>query len=312
MTMPDPPDDATALESILRWYEAMGVDALVDEMPHDRFIPVDAASTAAVLGHAATRGASTAEPATRGESNRVAPPAMRKAMDATPVAADALVRQAEVLAREATNLEELKARWETLPGCGLAATASRIIFSSGTPGAPVLLAGGAPDADDERAGEAFAGSHGRLLDSMLRAIGLDRGSVYLINVVPWRPPGNRLPTPLELALCLPFARRHVALADPNLILCLGERAAQPLLATRDPISRLRGRWMSFEGETKTVKTLVTFSPTILLKQPIQKRRAWADLLMLAAEWDAHRPSGNVAGSGQEAGRDDHGSDRDGC
>ena len=300
MTMLDPPDDATtaALEYLLRWYAAMGVDAPVDEVPHDRFASADTGQSAggpgAALARVSVRNA-IQEPASPTEP--AAAPVWRRPMDATPMAADALVRQAEALAAEATTLAELRARWETLPGCGLAATASRMIFSSGTPGAPVLLAGGAPDADDERAGEAFAGSHGRLLDAMLRAIGLDRGGVYMINVVPWRPPGNRVPTPLELALCLPFARRHVALADPALILCLGERAAQPLLDTRDPISRLRGRWMSYEGDAKTVKTLVTFSPGILLKQPIQKRRAWADLLMLAAERSSHAPA---------AGRDDDG------
>ncbi len=296
MTMPDPLDDATttALEYLLRWYAAMGVDAPVDDAPHDRFASAETGKPAddpgvAALARVAARNP-PAQPASR--TGSAAPPAARRPMDATPMAADALVRQAETLAGGAATLEELRARWETLPGCGLAATASRMIFSSGTPGAPVLLAGGAPDADDERAGEAFAGSHGRLLDAMLRAIGLDRGGVYMINVVPWRPPGNRAPTPLELALCLPFARRHVALADPALILCLGERAAQPLLDTRDPISRLRGRWMSYEGEAKTVKTLVTFPPAILLKQPIQKRRAWADLLMLAAERPSRPPPGS--------------------
>ena len=293
MTTPDPPDDAAtaALEYLLRWYAAMGVDAPVDEAPHDRFASADIGTSDGDPGVALARVAGRSPPV-RPASRIEAPPAARRPMDATPMSADALVRQAETLAGGATTLDDLRARWETLPGCGLAATASRMIFSSGTPGAPVLLAGGAPDADDERAGEAFAGSHGRLLDAMLRAIGLDRGGVYMINVVPWRPPGNRAPTPLELALCLPFARRHVALADPALILCLGERAAQPLLATRDPISRLRGRWVSYEGEAKTVKTLVTFSPAILLKQPIQKRRAWADLLMLATERTGRFSSGS--------------------
>ena len=315
MTMPDPSDDATtaALEALLRWYAAMGADASIDEAAHDRFAPSDtgdneAGPAVAALERVARRAA--AEPAPRSEIDRAAPPVTRKAMDATPMAAEALVRQAKALAGGAGTLAELKARWEALPGCGLAATASRMIFSSGTPGAPVLLAGGAPDADDERAGEAFAGAHGRLLDAMLRAIGLDRGGVYMINVVPWRPPGNRAPTPLELALCLPFARRQVALADPAVILCLGERAAQPLLDTRDPIGRLRGRWMSFEGEAKTVKTLVTFSPATLLKQPIQKRRAWADLLMLAAERSVAPLRADGEGADRPDGDRDSDHDRD--
>ena len=291
------PDDSSeeatlaSLEYLLRWYAAMGVDAPVDESPHDRFAAVVDAEPAPAHGFVGSAGGRPAPERTGpnrseldGEPSRNdLRPRTRPSLDATPKTADALVRQAEALAADAMTAEALIARWETLPGCGLAATASRMIVAGGRFGAPVLVAGGAPEADDERVGEAFAGAHGRLLDAMLRAIGLDRAQVYLINVVPWRPPGNRVPTPLELALCLPFARRLVALAEPRLILCLGERAAQPLLGSREPISRLRGRWMAFEGEAKTVKTLVTFAPGYLLKQPLQKRRTWIDLQMLKAE-----------------------------
>ncbi len=289
----DPPDDVTAasLAYLLRWYAAMGVDAPVDEQPHNRFAALDAdpSSSGGMAARAQTQiGDAERSGPDRPRLGSAAAPShpraqARRTLDATPKPADALVRQAEALAAEAATLDDLTARWEAVPGCGLAATASRMIVSAGAWGAPVLVAGGAPEADDERAGEAFAGPHGRLLDAMLHAIGLDRTQVYFINVVPWRPPGNRMPTPLELALCLPFARRLIALADPQLILCLGERAAQPLLGSRDPISRLRGRWMSFEGESRTVRTLVTFAPGTLLKQPLQKRRTWADLQMLQME-----------------------------
>jgi len=268
----DQPDDQAplALEGLLRWYAAMGVDSCVDEVPHDRFVPIEAPPQP-------TREAATA-PARRAPGR---PQADRA--PAAPLSSDALVAQAESLAAGAETLDDLRSRWESLPGCGLAATATRMIFAGGQPGARVMLVGGAPNSDDERQGQAFAGASGRLLDAMLGAIGLDRTQIYLATVIPWRPPGNRPPTPLELGLCLPFARRHIALAAPAVLVCLGERAAQPLLGTRDPITRLRGRWLSFEGETTTRKTLVTFSPDYLLKQPLQKRRVWADLLMLAAE-----------------------------
>ena len=275
MRSPDPIDHPLALEGLLRWYLAMGVDTPIDEVAHDRFV--------APTGSPEERG--------RGEGKGTLPrgqaPAVTKSRVTPPLepsaSADTLIKNAEALAAGATTLEDLRDAFATLPGCNLAATASRMIFSGGTPGTPVMLMGGAPDTDDERQGEAFAGANGRLLDAMLRAIGLDRKTVYLANVIPWRPPGNRAPTPLELALCLPFTRRHIALAAPSLLVCLGEKAAQPLLDTKEPISRLRGRWMSHEGETTTVKTLVTFSPEYLMKQPLQKRRAWADLRMLAAE-----------------------------
>ena len=167
-----------------------------------------------------------------------------------------------------------------------------MIFADGAPGAPLMVIGAAPGSDDERQGTAFAGSQGQLLDGMLRAIGLTRETAYLTNVIPWRPPGNRPPTPLEAALCLPFTRRHIALAEPAFILCLGERAAQLLLDTREPLGKLRGRWHSYEGERTTVKLAVTFSPDYLLGQPLQKRRAWVDLIgvarMMEAQADASR------------------------
>ena len=272
----DPADDTSrALEGLLRWYAAMGVDASVDEEPHDRFVapgPIEAPRPKqTALGRAlvdADRPAIAVRPA--------------PLADGAPKSADVLVRQAEASAADAADLDDLRERWAALPGCGLAAT-SQMIFAGGTAGSPLMLIGGAPESDDERQGQAFSGSHGRLLDAMLRAIGLDRAGVYLANVIPWRPPGNRIPTPLELALCLPFTRRHIALANPAVLLCLGERAAQPLLGSREPISRLRGRWLTYEGDTNTVKTLVTFSPDYLLRQPLQKRRAWIDLQMLMAE-----------------------------
>ena len=265
----DPADETSlALEGLLRWYAAMGVDAAMDEEPHDRLVA----------------------PAPAPDQNRPEITSRRGApVNAPPTSADALVRQAETLAAGAVDLNDLRERWATLPGCGLSSTSS-MIFATGVAGSPLMLIGGAPDSDDERQGEAFCGTRGRLLDAMLRAIGLDRAGVYLTNVIAWRPPGNRPPTPLELALCLPFTRRHIALADPSVLLCLGERAAQPLLGSREPISRLRGRWLSYEGDAKTVKTLATFSPDYLLKQPLQKRRAWSDLRMLVAESASDQPS----------------------
>ncbi len=265
---PDPPDDGdiAAYAALLRWYVAMGVDAPIGETARDAFGEPDRPDPKSLA--------------------RPAPPPLKRAgtaLAAGPATSgDALIAQAQALAAEADTLDDLGARWTTLPGCSLATTASRMLFAGGNAGAPLMLVGGAPDSDDERQGEVFCGAKGQLLDAMLRAIGLDRSRVYLSNVLPWRPPGNRAPTPLELALCLPFARRQVALAAPVILVCLGERAAQPLLNSREPISRLRGRWLSFEGEAHVVKATVTFSLDYLLKQPLAKKRAWSDLQMIAA------------------------------
>jgi DNA polymerase len=277
---------AGALEGLLRWYVAMGADAAIDEEPHDRFAA--SAQSQSVQSQTAKREAplpeaSNPEPSGRDRPLTPAPPPPR--LDATP-AADALIAQAEELAARAASLEELRHAWENFQGCGLAATASQMIFSGGTPGSGVMILGAAPGSDDERQGEAFAGMAGKLVDGMLAAIGLSRNSVYLANVIPWRPPGNRQPTPLEAALCLPFTRRHIALADPKLILCLGEKAAQLLLGTKEPLTRLRGRWLTYEDGTAPIKISVTFSPDYLLSQPLQKRRAWADLLAFAKMLEA--------------------------
>ena len=271
-TAADPPETIRALEGLLRWYAAMGVDAPVDEVPHDWFVTPQAAAPR--------------DPPSHPSRTIAAAPLGGHHGDGAPSTAGALVREAQALAAGAADLTDLAARWAALPGCGLAASASRMVLSGGTPGAPLMILGGAPEADDERQGVAFAGDRGQLLDAMLRAIGLDRSNVYLANIIPWRPPGARAPSPLELALCLPFARRHIALAAPAALLCLGERAAQPLLDSRDPISRLRGRWLVYEGESTTIRTLVTFSLDYLLTQPLQKRRAWSDLQLLATALQA--------------------------
>ena len=252
----------------------------IDEDPHDRFALVEAA---AII----ERPAPARPSEDRSSSDRPAPRVLERrappltAADGPPLAAEALIRQAQAIAASAQTLDELRALWERFDGCALATTAQRMIFAGGNPKAEIMIIGAAPGSDDERQGEAFAGPAGRLVDGMLRAIGLSRDTAYMTNVIPWRPPGNRPPTPLEAALCLPFTRRHIALAEPKLILCLGERAAQLLLDTKDSMARLRGRWLTFEGDATTVKLAVTFSLDYLLSQPLQKKRAWLDLMSIA-------------------------------
>jgi uracil-DNA glycosylase family 4 len=278
MTLSDPPDttdDAGAFESLLRWYVAMGADAAIDETPHDRFALVE---PVAVAERPAAEPSTSGRPAPR-VLERAPPP--QRAGDGPPLAADALIRQAQEIAASAQTLDELRTLWEGFDGCALATTAQAMIFAGGNPKAEIMIIGAAPGSDDERQGEAFAGPAGRLIDGMLRAISLSRETAYMTNVIPWRPPGNRPPTPLEAALCLPFTRRHIALAEPRLILCLGERAAQLLLDTKDSMARLRSRWLTYEGDTTTVKLAVTFSLDYLLSQPLQKKRAWLDLMSVA-------------------------------
>ena len=146
-----------------------------------------------------------------------------------------------------------------------------------------MLVGEGPGGDEDRIGRPFVGRAGQLLDRMLAAIGLDRSRVYIANVVPWRPPGNRTPTPEETQACLPFIKRQIDLADPEILVCLGALSAQTLLGVRSGITRARGSWFPYERQDgRTIRALAMLHPAYLLRSPSQKRAAWADMRALAA------------------------------
>ncbi|MFZ1964019.1 MAG: uracil-DNA glycosylase, partial [Roseiarcus sp.] len=194
---------------------------------------------------------------------------------------DEAQRSAREAAAAARSLEELRAALERFQGCGLKATATQLVFADGAPEARIMLVGEAPGGDEDRIGRPFVGRAGHLLDRMLAAIGLDRTKVYIANVVPWRPPGNRTPTPQETAVCLPFVRRQIALVAPRLLVCLGGSATQTLLGVKEGITRTRGVWRDYQGDDgAAIPTLPMFHPAYLLRQPAAKRQAWADLRKL--------------------------------
>ena len=174
----------------------------------------------------------------------------------------------------------MRALLEDFTGCGLRATATRLVFADGNPAARVMFVGEAPGYEEDMSGTPFVGRSGKLLDRMMAAIGLDRTSAYIANVVPWRPPGNRTPTPQETAICLPFVRRQIELANPDVLVCLGGPSAQTLLGTRDGITRTRGRWFPFDTGTREIRAIATFHPAFLLRSPLQKRFAWRDFLAI--------------------------------
>jgi uracil-DNA glycosylase family 4 len=147
-----------------------------------------------------------------------------------------------------------------------------------------MFVGEAPGADEDRIGRPFVGRAGQLLDRMLKSIGLERGQVYIANVVPWRPPGNRTPTLQETQACLPFIKRQIELAAPEILVCLGASSAQTLLGVREGITRARGKWFPYRGDDgRTLRALAMLHPAYLLRQPGQKRQAWTDLRTLARE-----------------------------
>jgi uracil-DNA glycosylase len=271
-----------AARELIAFYLDAGVDALLGEEPVNRMADDIAAAR---LGAPASAAAED-KPARRVRSESPSPiassqaPPQRPGLAAAPASPDAAVMAAREAAKNATTLEELRALLADFEGCALRATATQLVFADGNPQSRVMFVGEAPGYDEDIVGRPFVGRSGKLLDRMMAAIGLDRTSSYIANVVPWRPPGNRTPTPQETAICLPFIRRQIELADPDILVCLGGPAMQTLLGIKDGITRSRGRWFPYDTGRREIRALATFHPAFLLRSPLQKRFAWRDFLAL--------------------------------
>ena len=178
------------------------------------------------------------------------------------------------------TVEELRRALEGFDGCGLKKTATNLVLGDGNPQARVILIGEAPGAEEDRQGLPFVGASGRLLDRMLGSIGLDRTQVYISNTVFWRPPGNRNPTTMEMAICMPFVERLIELVDPEILVALGGAAAKVLLAQTVGIGKLRGRWFAYSTPRlpRPVEATAVFHPAYLLRSATHKGEAWRDLL----------------------------------
>src|SRR5689334_450814 len=248
---------------LLDFYVEAGVDSLVGETPVNRFTTADAVLPARALIRATGR----AEPA------EVSSPL-------APSAPDEAAMAARDAAKRAATLDELRAVLGGFEGCALRATASQLVFADGNPAARVMFVGEAPGRDEDIEGLPFVGRSGKLLDRMLAAIGLNRTSAYIANIVPWRPPGNRTPTPQETSICLPFIKRQIELANPDVLICLGKPSMQTLLGVNDGIRAARGRWREYDTGTRTIRAMATFHPAYLLRSPNEKKFAWRDMLAL--------------------------------
>ena len=260
------PSDSKAARDLLAFYAETGVDALLGEEPVDRFAAPEAPPAPV---RAQQPIASSPAPAIQARAAPIAPPAPDEAAMA-----------AREAAKSAKTLDELRAILERFDGCALKATATRLVFADGNPQSRVMFVGEAPGRDEDIEGLPFVGRSGKLLDRMLAAIGLDRTKVYIANIVPWRPPGNRTPTPQESAICLPFVMRQIELANPDILVCLGGPSAQTLLGMKEGITKTRGRWFSFDTGTREIRAMPTFHPAFLLRSPLQKRFAWRDFLAI--------------------------------
>lgn len=255
--------------ALLDWYLDAGVDESMAEAPIDRYAVVPAPP---------------AKPSARPPITAV-PAAPRPV--AAPVGDQDAVESARNLAARATTLDELKAILEGFDGCGLKHTATNLVFADGNPKAPLMLVGEAPGAEEDRQGLPFVGRSGQLLDRMLQAIGLDRTGCYIANTLPWRPPGNRKPTDVETAICLPFIQRQIVLANPKVLVFLGGTSLGTLLGRTEGITRLRGRWFAYPVEGREIPVLPTFHPAYLLRQPSAKRQVWQDLLRIREKLGAN-------------------------
>ncbi len=195
---------------------------------------------------------------------------------------DEVARSAAELAAACSTLEELRDAIAGFDGCNLKATARSTVFADGNPQARLMIVGEAPGRDEDEQGLPFVGKSGQLLDRMLAAIGLDRTGVYIANVIPWRPPGNRTPTPAEVSICKPFIDRQIELAAPDLLMLVGGSAAKAMLNTSKGIMSLRGGWTACAIGNRSIPVMPTLHPAYLLRQPAHKRLAWSDLLAIKA------------------------------
>lgn len=284
MTSPaDAPEDLIAY---LDFHVASGADAVLDEVPHDRFAEVDAPAAIPMLPARVVpaRPALVPAPGAAPPVNPVPPPTRTFGRSASAQPGEA-ASDARARAREAKTLPELEALLRDFDGCPLRFTAKNLAFADGNLEARVMFLGEAPGADEDRVGKPFMGRSGQLLDKMMAAIGLDRTSAYIANIVPWRPPGNRNPTPQEVAVCRPFVERQIELVAPELIVCLGAPATQTLTGTKDGILKTRGRFFPYALPDREVRLLATLHPAFLLRQPVQKRLSWRDFRAARAVLD---------------------------
>jgi uracil-DNA glycosylase family 4 len=294
-----PPD----LRDLLAFYaEAGAYDALIEE-PVNRFEERKRSiSSEGEMSPKATEGG--AVPPSSPQSSAVGEPTLNRARSTLPPPAlpgisptrgeigqpkaavpdGAQAALARELAANSATLDELSEHMARFEGCNLKFTAKNMVFADGNPDAAVMLVGEAPGRDEDVEGLPFIGRSGQLLDRMLAAIGLDRTSVYIANVIPWRPPGNRTPTPHETEICRPFIERQIELAGPRLLITLGGPSAKLLLNTADGILRLRGNWRSHvTASGVSIPTMPTLHPAYLLRNPAHKKLAWRDFLEVKAK-----------------------------
>ncbi|KAA0682038.1 uracil-DNA glycosylase [Azospirillum brasilense] len=280
--------DQSDILAALRWHVDIGCDEAIGDEPLDWALLAARPAVARAPAGASALPPAAARPAPAPASRSAFGGPSGASMFGAPVTADLPLGASEAgasaraRAAEARSLEELETALRAFDGCPLKATAMNTVFADGNPAADIMLIGEAPGEDEDRQGKPFVGVSGKLLDRMLAQVGLDRSTVYISNILPWRPPGNRSPTQAEIAACLPFLERHVELIGPKVLVPLGGTSAKTLLNRAEGITRLRGRWFDYAspGLPGPLPVIPMLHPAYLLRNPIAKREAWRDLLTL--------------------------------
>jgi DNA polymerase len=276
--------------AVLRWLVDAGADEAVGDTPVNRFAqPTNPPPPLAVRTPPIKSGAGSSPSRAEGDSRvrgrdiPVPKPDAKTTSHAQAVSLATAPGAARALAQSCTTLAELKTALTNLDGCELKRYATNTVFADGDPARRVMLIGEAPGRDEDIEGRPFVGRAGKLLDRMLAEIGLDRRKVYITNVLYWRPPQNRDPSPEEAASCLPFLHRHIELADPKLMILLGAVSVRHVLGLTEGITRVRGKWNLYQSVAldRSIPVMPTLHPAYLLRQPAAKRLAWRDLLAVA-------------------------------
>lgn len=282
---------STGLAALLAWYRDMGIDQLVGEtavnwLQRGERAPGQGMTlvSAEAVGAAQSPPSPSLAPRASAGALPERPPIIQRQFPAA--APDAAVMAARNAARSAASLELLGDTLAGFDGCTLKATAKNLCFYRGAAQAPLMLIGEAPGRDEDIEGKPFVGRAGQLLDKMLAAIGRSEADVHITNIVYWRPPGNRTPTPLEAQVCRPFLERQIELVAPRLVLLLGGAAAKHVLEVADGIMRVRGRVRELQIGAFKGRAVATLHPAYLLRTPAAKRLAWRDLLTVKALLDA--------------------------
>jgi uracil-DNA glycosylase len=273
------------IRELLKFYAEAGVDEAIEENPVDRFAEFAALAATGRVAAAVAEPRPAAQPASAPPARAPTPSGMedrgppRTAPLAASVPDEGQIQLARELAAAARTLDELQQSMARFDGCNLKFTAKSLVFADGNPDGRLMLVGEAPGRDEDIEGKPFVGRSGQLLDRILAAIGIDRSAAYIANVIPWRPPGNRTPTPQETEICRPFIERQIELANPEVLVTLGGPSAKVLLNTTEGVLKLRGNWRIHRTRAgKEIPVMPTLHPAYLLRNPAHKKLAWRDFL----------------------------------